>query len=134
MKREIFVVGAALIQDNRVLCAQRSAQMSLPLHWEFPGGKIEPGESEVAALSRELREELGIEAKIGERIAQLKYEYDFGIVNLSVYWAVILAGTPVATEHSELKWCTVAQMQELNWAPADLPIIENFSLENFIVS
>lgn len=131
MKREIFVVGAALVQADRVLCAQRSERMSLPLHWEFPGGKIETGESEPEALSRELQEELGVKTRIGECFAVVRHEYDFGIVHLAVYWAEIIDGEPVVTEHKELRWCTVAEMKELKWAPADLPIIDKFSLESF---
>ncbi|WP_346846289.1 NUDIX domain-containing protein [uncultured Rothia sp.] len=66
MKKQINVVGAVLLQNGKILCAQRSEHMSLPLLWEFPGGKIEAGETPQEALKRELEEELTIEAEVGE--------------------------------------------------------------------
>ena len=68
MKKNIHVVGAAIIEDGKILCAQRGPSMSLPLKWEFPGGKIEPGESPEEALAREIKEEINCSIEIGEKI------------------------------------------------------------------
>lgn len=80
MKKEINVVGAVVTNDGKILSAQRSESMSLPGMWEFPGGKIEPGETPRAALVREMQEELLCTVVIGDEVASTRYEYDFGFV------------------------------------------------------
>ena len=124
MKKEIIVVGAVITRDNLVLAAQRSATMSLPGMWEFPGGKIEPGETEQEALVREIDEELGAEILVGERITSTRHEYDFGFVTLTTFYATLMSESIDRTEHSELRWVTAEEMRDLDWAPADIPAIE----------
>ncbi|WP_087003492.1 (deoxy)nucleoside triphosphate pyrophosphohydrolase [Brevibacterium yomogidense] len=124
MKKRIVVVGAVLVRNGDVLCAQRSQDMTLPGMWEFPGGKLELGESAQQALVRELDEELAIEAEIGERVDETEYEYDFGVVNLTTYWGNIISGEPQAREHAELRWLPIAELAQLDWAPADIPAVE----------
>lgn len=124
MQGRIDVVGAAIIRDGTVLCAQRSPVGPLAGMWEFPGGKIEPGEAAPAALRRELREELRIEVEVGTHIATTSYEYDFGIVGLQTYLCAIRSGTPVLTEHAAVRWLAPNQLKTLDWAPADLPTVE----------
>lgn len=124
MKKRIVVVGAVLVRNGDVLCAQRSQDMTLPGMWEFPGGKLELGESAQQALVRELDEELAIEAEIGERVDETEYEYDFGVVNLTTYWGNIISGEPQAREHAELRWLPMAELAQLDWAPADIPAVE----------
>lgn len=124
MKKRIVVVGAVLVRDGDVLCARRSQDMTLPGMWEFPGGKLEPGESPEQALVRELDEELAVEANIGERVDETEYEYDFGVVSLTTYWGSIVSGEPKACEHAELKWLPMADLASLDWAPADIPAVE----------
>ena len=85
MKKQIEVVGAIIFNDDKVLCAQRNENMSLPLMWEFPGGKIEKGESEIEALKREISEEMLCDLEVGDKVTSTSYEYDFGIVNLHTY-------------------------------------------------
>lgn len=92
--------------------------------WEFPGGKIEPGETPEQALSRELYEELKIDARVGSHITTTRYEYDFGVVNLSTYFCELVAGTPTLTEHAEADWFPLSNLHELQWAPADIPAVE----------
>lgn len=124
MKKRINVVGAVLRRDGKILCARRSEKMSLPLMWEFPGGKIELGESPEQALKRELAEELRIEAVVGEKIETTEYEYDFGVVVLTTFYCTVQDGAPQLTEHAEIRWVEPSQLDTLEWAPADIPAVE----------
>lgn len=122
--RPIRVVGAVIIDDGKVLVAQRGPSMTLAGLWEFPGGKIEAGETAQSALEREINEELGVSVRVGDRVETTTHSYEFAVVELSTYYAEILAGTAVAAEHSELRWCRAAELAALDWAPADLPAAE----------
>ena len=124
MKRAIHVVGAAIIREGRVLCAKRSSTMALPNKWEFPGGKVEDGESPQEALRREIREELGVDVEVGAFLACGHHEQPAVVVTLDVYHARYLTGEWVAREHSELRWVGRAQLPTLDWAEADLPAVE----------
>lgn len=123
MIRHIDVVGAVIVRDNTVLAAQRSPQMALPLTWEFPGGKVEPGETAVQALAREIAEELNCVIEIGDEIITADYAYDFAVVRLRTFYATLVAGEPRATEHSQLKWIALNKLRTLEWAPADMPTV-----------
>lgn len=125
MKR-VEVVGAVLVNENdEILCALRSQTMSLPGLWEFPGGKIEAGESPENALKREIKEELGVEITVGEQIADVTHEYSTVIVRLLTYYAKIIdSSQPLAAEHEKLEWLGRHKLGELEWAPADIPTVE----------
>jgi 8-oxo-dGTP diphosphatase len=129
MKKDIHVVGAVIIKENKILCAQRGPDKSLPFMWEFPGGKIETGETPQEALKREIDEEMHCDIEIGEQVEHTVYEYDFGIVHLSTYKCKLLEGTPVLTEHAEIKWLSPKELETLEWAPADIPAIEKLASE-----
>lgn len=125
MKKEIRVVGAIIIEDHKILCAQRGMEKSLGGFWEFPGGKIEAGETPQEALVRELEEELLIEVQVEPEIFECaKYEYDFGIVDLTTFICHLLKGTPRLTEHIATKWLLPTELKTLEWAPADLPTVD----------
>ena len=123
MKKDIHVVGAVIIEKGKILCAQRGKNMSLPLLWEFPGGKIEKGESPNEALQREIKEEMLCEIEIGDQVEHTVYEYDFGIVNLTTFECKLIKGRPILTEHESIKWLDPQELPLLDWAPADIPTI-----------
>lgn len=124
MKKEINVVGAVVNIGGKILSAQRSGSMSLPGMWEFPGGKIEPGETPRAALVREMHEELLCTVDIGDQVASTRYEYDFGFVTLTTFFATLVDGEPQLTEHSEIRWIDAANLDSVEWAPADIPAVK----------
>lgn len=124
VNKQINVVGAVVIRAGSVLAAQRSQTMSLPGLWEFPGGKIESRESPQEALAREIQEELLCRVSVGERVEATTYEYEFGVVTLTTFYATILDGEPHATEHADLRWIPMADLHNLNWAPADIPTMK----------
>lgn len=127
MMKQIYVVGAVIVENNKILCAQRGPDKSLPFLWEFPGGKIETGESKEVALKREIQEEMHCEIDVGEEVDHTIYTYDFGVVHLTTFLCTITKGTPVLTEHEEIKWLEPAELPDLDWAPADIPAIEKLS-------
>ncbi|MGP1906855.1 (deoxy)nucleoside triphosphate pyrophosphohydrolase [Metabacillus sp. JX24] len=130
MKKNIHVVGAVIIENDKILCAQRGNGKVLPLKWEFPGGKIEEGETPQEALRREIEEEMLCKVEIGEKIETTVYEYDFGIVHLTTFYCQLKEGKPVLTEHAAMKWLVPGELDTLDWAPADVPAIEKISRES----
>lgn len=120
-KKTIEVVAAAIIKDQQVLAMQRSDKMTLSGFWEFPGGKIEAGESNEDALIREIDEELNIDIEIIDYINEYSYEYDFAFVSLKVYTAKIISGSITLIEHQDKKWLNANELLDLNWAPVDIP-------------
>lgn len=125
MGKQINVVGAVIVKDGEILCAQRGPDGSLPGMWEFPGGKIETGESARQALQREITEELECEVVVGDEVTTTIHEYDFGTVTLTTFYCELLDGkTPTLTEHSEVRWLRPEHLTSVEWAPADVPAIE----------
>ncbi|WP_141604312.1 (deoxy)nucleoside triphosphate pyrophosphohydrolase [Terrilactibacillus laevilacticus] len=130
MKKNIYVVGAVIIEKGKILCAQRGPSKSLANKWEFPGGKIESGETPQEALQREIVEEMQCKVEIGDQIEQTVYEYDFGIVHLTTFFCKLIDGEPVLTEHAAIKWLLPNELKSLDWAAADIPTIEKLSKTN----
>lgn len=123
MTKQIHVVGAVIIRDGLVLCAQRGEGGRLAGLWEFPGGKIEPGESPAAALEREIAEELGCIVEVGDLITTTAYDYEFGTVNLTTFYCELSSGTPTTSEHAAIRWLRPADLTTIQWAPADVPAV-----------
>ena len=121
------VVGAAIVDDGRVLVARRSGGPYDGL-WEFPGGKVEPGESDLPALVRECAEELGVAIAPGPFVGEVLLD---GVVGggapgsstLRVWAARLESGRPVAHEHAEIRWVDAGGLEDLDWIPADRPLI-----------
>lgn len=124
MARQVDVVGAVIIREGTVLCVQRGNAGTLPGKWEFPGGKVEPGEEAVAALAREIREELDCAVDVGDLLTTTVYDYPFGTVKLMTYVCALTEGDPSLTEHAAMMWALPGQLTELDWAAADIPAVE----------
>jgi len=117
-----IIVGAAIVDGQRVLGAQRAAPPDLAGRWEFPGGKVEAGETDVAALVRECQEELGIQIAVGNRLGS-DISLSDGSWVLRVWLARVLTGTPVAIEHRALRWLGADELTDVDWLPADQPLV-----------
>ena len=122
--KHIHVACAIIEREGLVLAAQRSEAMSLPLKWEFPGGKIDPGESSEKCLQRELVEEMGIRVCIGKNLPTNTHHYSTFSVTLHPFVCAIESGEITLHEHAAIAWLTPEQLQTLEWAEADLPVIE----------
>ena len=121
----IPVVCALIIRDDRVLIAQRPAGKHLALKWEFPGGKVEPGEEAAAALVREILEELGCEIEIVEALASARHRYERGEIELIPFVCKLAAGSrePHPHEHVAVEWVRMADLISYDLAEADLPVV-----------
>ena len=119
-------VAAAMISrgDGRILICQRPETKARALGWEFPGGKIESGETISQALIRECREELAIEIRASEEIAQVEYAYPDVCVHLHLLACKIHSGAPTALEHREIRWALPAEFAEYDFCPADRQLID----------
>jgi 8-oxo-dGTP diphosphatase len=114
----IRVVGAAIFRGDRVLAARRGPDRALAGMWEFPGGKVEPGESDRDALIREIAEELGLAVEVGEPLGVSEH----GPIALAVY-ACTASGEPAPTEHEAIRWLAADALDSVVWAPADVPLL-----------
>lgn len=123
-KEPLHVTAAVLRRGGLVLVAQRSKPAWLAGKWEFPGGKIEPGETGEACLARELREELGVEVEVGRLVGIFEHDYPRLRVALHAYEATLLNGEPSPHDHAAIEWVEPGAFHGLDWAPADLPIVE----------
>ncbi len=123
--RTIRVVAALLQRDDgKVLITQRRPQAFMPLKWEFPGGKVEPGESDQQALARELKEELDIQVQVGEHFMGLKHAYPDFEVDFQVYTCSIISGDLRKLAVNDYRWVAVSDLETFDFPPADQPTVE----------
>lgn len=122
-KTPLSVVGAALVHDGRCLIAQRRNEGSFPRLWEFPGGKVEAGETPEEALVREIHEELGLEIEVLDFAGRGGSETRSHHIVLDVYFARLVAGEPVTHAHLAFRWVDAAELEGFEYAPADVPIL-----------
>ncbi|HEY0177052.1 MAG TPA: (deoxy)nucleoside triphosphate pyrophosphohydrolase [Pedobacter sp.] len=121
-------VSCALIKghNGEILATQRSSVMRLPLKWEFPGGKNEPGETAEECVVRELLEELGVMVKIIKRMDPVIHDDGQLVIRLIPFECVILEGEICLTEHAACLWLQPDELSALDWADADLPVVQNY--------
>ena len=118
----VGVVGAALVRDGRVLASRRTEPPRLAGLWEFPGGKVEDGEDDAQALVRELREELRVEAVVGDRLGG---DVLIGATAvLRVYLCRLVSGEPALVDHDAHRWLAAGELLDVPWIPVDLPLVE----------
>lgn len=124
MKNPIKVTAAILEKDGRIIIAQRKSKDHLAGKWEFPGGKIEAGETPEECLSRELNEEFEIEVSIGVYLGSNIHHYDHISIELLAYRAFWDGGKINSTDHKDYKWVTIEELDQFDFAPADKPFVE----------
>lgn len=120
----IDVVCAIIKNQNKILIAQRSEHMKLPLKWEFPGGKTEPGEDMKAALKREIREELFLEIEVGRKLKTVIHHYPDFSIRLHPFLCSSDSREVNLSEHKQVVWERVENLEEYDWAEADVPVVE----------
>lgn len=124
--RHLHVACALIERDGLLLAAQRSATMTLPLKWEFPGGKIEAGESPEECLHRELREEMEVSVEIGQALSSCTHHYPDFTVTLYPFVCQLTTAEIVLREHAEMRWLAAGDVLRLDWAAADLPVLKDY--------
>jgi 8-oxo-dGTP diphosphatase len=122
----ITVLCAIIRINNKILVAQRSEKMKLPLKWEFPGGKLEENEKEIDCIKREIKEEINIEIEILRRLSSSEYDYGTLKIKLIPYLANYISGDIQLSDHNDYKLLDKSELLNLDWAEADIPIVEEF--------
>jgi 8-oxo-dGTP diphosphatase len=129
MQEKTIRVVSAVIRDNeKYLLTQRRATASLPLLWEFPGGRVEAGETDAGALSREVRGRLGIEITVGKPVAFRRHEYEGYSVELVLYEAELRDGDLEALEINDYRWVAVEDFSNYAFPPADQQAFDDFQI------
>ena len=118
------VITAANENGEKMIFATQRGYGEFKDGWEFPGGKVEPGETPQAALKREIMEELETEIEVGDLIETIEYDYPTFHLSMDCFWAEIVKGDLVLREHEAAKWLTKEQLESVDWLPADLGLVE----------
>jgi 8-oxo-dGTP diphosphatase len=127
LEKVVEVVAGVIEQNGHILIAQRKAASKHPLKWEFPGGKVETGESPQQALSRELREELGIEAKIAEEIERYDFRYGAATITRLFFFRVTeFAGEPQNLDFEQIRWEKPSLLPDYDFLEGDVRFLERF--------
>jgi 8-oxo-dGTP diphosphatase len=121
-------VACAVIEDDegKVLTAQRDTTMSMPLKWEFPGGKLQVGETPEQCLQRELEEELGIRVIIRQPLPSVVHRYENFVIHLLPFVCSLAGGTMILHEHRAVAWLSPCELARLDWPAADLPVLASY--------
>jgi len=121
--KHIEVVAAIITKDNKILCTQRPDKGEVAKKWEFPGGKIESGETHEQAIKREVKEELGCNISVDEFFMTIEHQYKFFQLVMHCYKCTLVSQKIILHEHIDSSWMTINNLDTLDWAPADWPII-----------
>ncbi len=126
--KTVKVVAAVITASNengeKMIFATQRGYGEFKDGWEFPGGKVEPGETPQAALKREIMEELETEIEVGDLIETIEYDYPTFHLSMDCFWAEIVKGDLVLREHEAARWLTKEELESVDWLPADLGLVE----------
>lgn len=125
--KQIKVAAAVIVKGDRIFATQRG-HGEFKGKWEFPGGKIESGETSQEALKREIREELEIQIEVGKRIAKVEYDYPNFHLSMECFLCSICLGNIVLKEHEAAKWLAKEELKSVGWLPADIEVVEQILL------
>lgn len=131
--KTIKVVAAVIRSNDRIFATQRGYG-EFKDGWEFPGGKMEAGETSQQALVREIKEELDTEIKVGELIDTVEYDYPAFHLSMDCFWAEIVSGNLILKEHEAARWLTRDELDSVDWLPADRDLIKKIKSEIFKIS
>lgn len=123
------VTAAIIMKDNKVLIAQRAPGQRVSGKWEFPGGKIEEGETPEECLKREIFEELDIQIEVLSKFGESILKYDMGTIKLIAFNCKWVSGEIALNVHSQIKWVSRAEFDQYDFAPADIPFVESLKLK-----
>lgn len=118
------VTAAIIIENKKLLIAQRADHGRMALKWELPGGKTEPGETPEQCLRREIKEELDIDVEVLDLFGESRHSYDFGDIRLLAYFCRRLGGNISLNVHKNIEWVSSECLKNFDFAPADIPLIE----------
>lgn len=124
MPSPLRVVAAVITDGDKVLAFRRGPHVRDGGLWEFPGGKVEAGESPEEALRRELREELGVDSAIGQRVTRDSTRIGDRVIDLDCYWVTLDSVPASSTDHDAIDWVPIERAHDLNWAMPDLPAVD----------
>ena len=122
-KKNIHVVAALILKDDEVFGTQRGYG-NYKDWWEFPGGKVETGETPEQALAREIREELAVDISVDKYLTTVEYEYPEFHLSMACYWCSVKEGNLTLLEHEASRWLPLNNLRQVNWLPADVLVIE----------
>ena len=129
MSKKIVRVVAAVIKDKDKIFATARGYGEFKGWWEFPGGKIEEGETPQQALIREIREELSAEISVGDLIKTIEYDYPTFHLSMDCFWAKVISGQLVLKEAEAAKWLTKEEIESVKWLPADHELVDKIMIE-----
>lgn len=124
------VVAALIYDSGRLFICQRPANKARGLLWEFPGGKVEPGETREQALVRECQEELDVTISVGDCFYEVEHVYPDVTIHLTLFWARLVQGTPKRLEHHAFAWITPQEIGDYVFCPADEEILDVIQTRN----
>lgn len=121
--KRVEVVAAVIQKDNKIFCAQRNLSKSMGGKWEFPGGKIEVGETREDALVREIKEELDSDIVVDKYLMTVEHDYPTFHITMHAYLCTLVKGELILNEHNDSTWLSKDELLNLDWAEADKPIV-----------